>query len=120
MPVIQNISLPAGDDVEITFNIDDDTVIDLSGAAIYWYVYPQEYGIPDTETPVLMKSTDLGSIAYTGSPPDEFVVTLLGDDTKDMLRNYYHEACVEDVNGQRTTVTVGIFTVTQTEIASGL
>jgi hypothetical protein len=119
MPVIQNISVPAGDDIEITFNIDDDTVIDLVTATIRWRVYEQAYGIPDGD-PVIDKSITEGSIIYSGSPADEFVVKIIPADTKDMLRNYYHEACVVDVNGQVTTITTGIFTVTSTEIASTL
>ncbi len=34
----------------------------------------------------------------------------------DLLRNYYHEACVYDDTGNPISVTVGIMTVTQTKI----
>lgn len=118
MPVIQNISVPAGDDIEVTFNLDDDTAIDLNGAVIKWAVYDQTYGIPEG-TPVLSKSTDgVDEIDVPGSPSDIFVVKLTGDDTKGMLQNYYHEAYVEDVNGNKNTITTGVFTVTVTKIAS--
>ena len=118
MPVIQNISVPAGDDIEITFDLDDNTVIDLDGATITWNVYEQVYGIPDG-TPVISKSTsDVDEVTIPGSPADIFVVMLTGADTKGMLHNYYHEAYVEDVNGSKNTITTGIFTVTQTKIAS--
>lgn len=118
MPVIQNISVPAGDDIEITFNIDDTTVIDLNGADIKWNVYEQAYGLPDG-APVIVKATNVADeIDVPGSPADIFIVKLTGEDTKGMLHNYYHEAYVEDVNGNRNTITVGIFTVTPTKIAS--
>lgn len=118
MPVIQNISVPAGDDVDITFNIDDDTIIDLNGATIVWNVYDQTFGIPEG-TPVITKSSaGVDQIDIPGSPADIFVVTLTGDDTKGMLQNYYHEAFVEDVNGNKNTITTGVFTVTVTKIAS--
>lgn len=116
MPVIQNISVPAGDDIEITFNIDDDTVISLTSATIRWRVYEQSYGIPDGDV-VIDKSTP-ADIEIPGSPADVFVVSLSGEDTKGMLHNYYHEAYVEDVNGNKNTITVGMFTVTPTKIAS--
>lgn len=122
MPVIQNVSVPAGDDIEITFDLDDNTVIDLDQAVIRWNVYETVYGIPVEDTdPVISKSTESGGgIDIPGSPADIFNVTLLGADTKGMLHNYYHEAFVEDVNGQRSTITVGVFTVSPTKIASAL
>lgn len=123
MPVIQNISLPAGDNADITFNIDGTNVIDLNGATIYWRVFDHVWGIPEGAA-VLSKATDALAIDDTieipGSPADVFVVPIRADDTKGMLGNYYHEAIVIDVAGNPYTVTTGMFTVTQTKIASAL
>ena len=114
MPVIQNFSVAAGDDLEINFVLDADTPIDLDGADIYWNVYEQAYGIPNSDVePVIAKTP---SDITIGSPADNFTVFLTEEDTEDLLRNYYHEAHVVDVNGNTTTVTIGIMTVTQTEI----
>lgn len=118
MPVIQNVSLAAGDDVTLTFNIDDDTPIDLSGAEVTWAVYAQEYGVPSGDAVINKSSLSGGGIEIPGSPADIFSVSVLGSDTKSLLRNYYHEAFVKDVNGNKITITVGIITVTPTQIAS--
>jgi hypothetical protein len=117
MPIIQNFSVAAGDDLDINFVLDPNSGLDLTGADIYWNVYEQAYGIPDSSTPpVIVKSTPAD--ITIGSPADNFTVTLIETDTENLLRNYYHEAHVVDVNGNTSTVTVGIMTVTQTEIRS--
>ena len=115
MAVIQNISVPAGDDIEVTFDLDDDTDIDLNGADIKWNVYEQMFGSPYGD-PLISKSVELGNITVPGSPSDIFVVEIDGSDTKDLLHNYYHEAYVEDVNGNKNTITVGIMTLKKTMI----
>lgn len=116
MPVIQNISIPAGDDIELTFDLDNDALVTLNEGTIYWNVYEQSYGIADG-VPVLTCSTAT-EILIPASPSDVFIVTLLGSRTKGMLHNYYHEAFIEDMNGQKFTLTTGILTVTPTKIAS--
>lgn len=118
MPVIQNISLAAGDDVDVTFNIDDDTPVDLASAEVEWGVYAQEYGVPSGVALISKTVLSGGGIEVPGSPSDIFVVSVTGADTKTLLHNYYHEAFVRDVNGNKITLTTGVFTVTPTMIAS--
>lgn len=120
MPVIQNISIAAGDDLDVTFNLDDDTPIDLTAAqAVRWHIYDQEFGIPVGDA-LLVCSTQNGKVTVPGSPTDIFEAHLTSADTDGMLHNYYHEAFVQDVNGNKFTITVGILTVTPTKIASTL
>ena len=119
MPIIQNFSVPAGDDVDLTFDIDDDTAIVLSGATIFWNAYEQIQGVPDKTKPVINKSSVSGDgIEIPASPDDIFVVSLVEADTLELLRNYYHEAKIVDANGNHTTVTIGVMTVTETEFRS--
>ena len=116
MPVIQNVSVPAGDDIDVTFTMDADTPVSLPEADIIWRVYDQQYGVAMGD-PLIEKKLASG-ITVPGSPLECFVVALAGSDTKGMLHNYFHEAYVKDVNDNKITVTVGVFTVTPTKIAS--
>lgn len=116
MPIIQNFSVPAGDDVDINFDVDPDDGASLIGATIYWRVYEQENGLPVAGVdPVLEKVLDDG-IQITDPATGQFVVTIDAADTTDMLRNYYHEARIHDEDGNWVTVTIGILTITGTEI----
>lgn len=118
MPIIQNFSVPAGDDVDVNFDVDPDDGASLIGATIYWRVYEQENGLPIAGAePVLEKVLDDG-IQVTDPDTGKFVVTIDAEDTEDMLRNYYHEARIFDVDSNWVTVTIGIMTVTGTEIRS--
>ncbi len=113
MSVIQNFSAPAGDDLEIVFVFDPGYAVAEDGAVVEWKVYDQSVGIPDLSEPILSKSTSDG-IDFPPSPGTEFTVRLNSADTVDLLGNYYHEAKVTDINGDLSTVTTGIMTVTQT------
>lgn len=115
-PVIQNFSVPADDDVELTVTVDDSLGLSsLQDFTIQWRVYAQEWGSPDPEQSALIsKSTDSG-IAIPGSPPLVFTIQLSAADTAGLLGNYYHEATLVDVQSDRTTVMQGLVTVTPTE-----
>jgi hypothetical protein len=118
IPLIQNFSIAAGDVVEIPVLIDPSFALTLDGATIWWRAYEQEYSNPTPDTPaVVTKGTDKSppDISVPGSPPDTFIFDLLEADTIGLLRNYYHEATVIDVDGNRSTVMVGIMTVLPTE-----
>jgi hypothetical protein len=117
--LIQNFSVPAANDVQITLNVAPDQNLDtLDNVVIYWRVYPQSFGIPDFDgSPLTLieKSTLDGSIALVSSPASmECQIRLLRDDTAYLLRNYYHETTMTDSAGNVSTLNEGIMTVTDT------
>lgn len=113
--MIQNFSVPAGDSVDINFDIDPDDGVSLVGATIYWRAYEQQFGQPlPGVDPVIEKYTDHG-LQVTDPEAQKFTVELDRTDTIDLLRNYYHEATIRDPNDNWVTVTLGIMTVTGTE-----
>lgn len=118
MPIIQNFSIPAGDDVDVNFDVDPDDGASLVGATIYWRVYEQEFGQPIAGADAVLEKVLDDGIQVTDPDAGQFVVEIAADDTVDMLRNYYHEARIKDVDGNWVTVTTGIMTVTGTEIRS--
>jgi hypothetical protein len=114
-PRIQNFSVPAGNPVTITCDIDPDdgvSLIDVND--IVWKLYEQEHGVPTSADPVITKVLDDGTQVLD---PDllKFTVELTADDTVGLLRNYYHEGHVVDTENNVVTVVYGIMTVTQTE-----
>lgn len=116
MPLIQNFSIPAGDSADLNFDIDPDDGASLVGSTIYWRVFEQENGLPVAGAdPLIEKYTDNG-LQVTDPDLGTFTVSIDPDDTIDLLRNYYHEARVKDEEGDWVTVTIGIMTVTGTEI----
>jgi Flp pilus assembly protein TadG len=115
MPVIQNFSVPADDDVEVNIDVDPDDGVSLVGSTIYFRVYEQTNGVPTYDvSPVISKQTDQG-IQVTDSDTWQFTVTIDRADTASLLRNYYFETQVVDSNGKSVRTTYGIMTVTQTE-----
>jgi hypothetical protein len=108
----QNFSVYANNPTDITIDIDPNT-IGLDSAVIMWCVYEQEFGQPVAgEEPVIEKegpSTD-GGILVTDADLKKITISLFPDDTVNLLRNYYHEATVDNV-----TVAFGIMTVIGTE-----
>lgn len=116
MPTTQNFSIPANDDVDLNFDIDPDDGASLVGAVIYWRAYEQVAGLPVAGSdPVIEKVLDDG-IQVTDPDLGKFTVSVNAADTVNLLRNYYHEARVYDVDGNWVTVTTGIMTITGTEI----
>lgn len=115
MPIIQNFSIPAGNDADLNFDVGPDDGISLVGSQIYWRVYEQMNGLPVPGTdPIIEKTTDNG-LQVTDPDAQLFTVRINKADTIDRLRNYYHEANIVDVDGNDVTVTMGIMTVTGTE-----
>jgi hypothetical protein len=117
MPAIQDFSIPAGNAMDVYFAMDPTDVINIGlDALIRWQVYPQSAGVPDQiDGPLIAKDTVNGGIDIPGSPAETFVVHLLPGDTAGFYPgNAYHEALVIDANGNPTTVTVGVMTITQT------
>lgn len=116
---IQNFSVPAGTDQQVTIVVETTIENDsLEGCTIYWRVYEQTYGVVDQEVDPLIEKSSLGGggIEITDPPTDmTLVVTLTPEDTVSLLRNYYHETTVVGEIGEQDTVVVGIMTVTQTE-----
>ncbi len=116
-PIIQNFSVPANDDVKLNF-----TLTPLSGASIgpgaqiFFNVYEQEFGnVEPGVPPVIVKVLDHG-IEVTDPNAKKFTVQLLKTDTVNLLRNYGYEVLVIDVDGNQVRTTVGILTITATEI----
>lgn len=127
MPAVQDFSVPAADDMDVTFNLDPTDNINLLGARVRWAAFEQAYGQPGVSdfsggfsAPVemILKDSDAGGVSVLESPPDTFVVHLVSADTLGLLANYYHEAQIIDINGNRATVVYGTMTVTQTFIGA--
>ncbi len=111
MPLIQNFSVPAGDDEVIEVDI---TGVNLEGASIEWCVYAQNNGVP-VASPILIEKTSPSEIEIVESPAS-VLITLSGADTHGLTDGvYYHELTVVDALHSRSTVTTGLLTVTLTE-----
>lgn len=118
--LIQNFSIPADNDVQVTLTITP--VEALDAATVYWQAYNQQFGIPDFDLPspsgaaaVIQKSTLDGSITLL-SPPSSCAIQINRSDTVELLRNYYHETTLVDSSGNVSTLNQGIMTVTDTRI----
>lgn len=118
-PVLQNFSIPAGDDVELDFTLTPaNSGAEIGpGAQIYFSAFEQTFGVVAEDIPpVIEKVLDHG-IEITDPDTKKFSVTVAGEtDTILLLGNYYYEAQVVDLSGKTVTATQGIMTVTQTEI----
>lgn len=115
MPLIQNFSVAAGDEMIVNIDVDPDEGFTLLNCEIFWNVYQQEHGVPKLDVDPIIEKTLHDGIDVTNPTASQFAVTLTESDTISLLRNYYHEVTIIDGDGNRTTPTVGIMTVTQTE-----
>jgi len=116
--IYPDISVPAGNDVEVKVDVtlDFPQGDPFTGATLIWQVFTQDNGVP-LSSPLMIEKTNLsggGGIAVQASPLT-VVINLKSSDTADLLGNYYHECLMIDMNGLRTTLFVGLMTVTQTE-----
>jgi len=113
----QNFSVYANNTTDVTIDIDPDNGITLVGATIVWNVYEQEFGQPLFDVdPVIRKDNGVnGTIVVTDPNLQKLKIPLTPDDTVALLRNYYHEATVVDLNRGQITVANGIMTVLGTE-----
>jgi len=113
-PLIQNFSVPAGDAIDVNFDVDPDAELEtLLGTTPYWVVYEQVFGVP-TGDPIIKKVLDNG-LQITDPELLKFTAALSYNDTVDLLGNYYHEAFVIDGNDDHVSVTVGTMCVTNTK-----
>jgi hypothetical protein len=116
LPLIQNFSIPAGNSVEIDFELPspDDEI--LSGFNVVWKAYEQEHGVVTIPlVTVITKSLEGGGITL-GTAPISFTISIAGADTVNLLDNYYHEAAIVDPSGGVITSAQGVMTITQAEI----
>jgi hypothetical protein len=115
-PIVQNVSVPADDDEDLNFTLIGTGVALGPGSQIFFDVYEAQFGAPIPGlTPVITKVLDHG-IEITNPDAKTFTVTIARADTAGLLRNYYYEVRVVDVNSFSVTTTIGIFTITGTEI----
>jgi hypothetical protein len=116
-PLIQNFSIAAGDAKTVNVDVGPDEGATLADCQIIWKVYEQEHGCPKPGVdPLITKTNETdGGITVISPTAPTFKIDLDKDDTVELLRNYYHEVTIIDDDGNRTTPTVGIMTVTQTE-----
>lgn len=111
MLIQQNFSVAAGDDVEISLDIDPD-VQSLVGTNITFRAHAQQMAVP-LDDPVLVKNLDNG-LQITDPDYGLVLITFNSADTIDLPpSNYSYEITLYD-GAVRTTVTKGIMTVTQT------
>lgn len=117
MTMIQNFSVPRGNDATINVDVTSDVAGEtLHGADIEWKVYEQMHGVRTASVnPLIVKRLGAG-ITVPGSPPMLFVIGLDAIDTSNLLENFYHEAMVTDEGGNKITVLQGVMTVTEAEI----
>lgn len=98
----------SGDTLRITVTVTDGdgNPYDLTGARIDWVLAPTPGGDAHVE-----KSTADGSITITDAAAGEFRVDLAPSDTQDRSGSYYHEAELEDSNGNEATILTGRFVI---------
>lgn len=96
----------AGDSKRIEVRVEGDGV-ELAGTTIRWRVAPTVRGAA-----LISKSTP----AITTEGDDVFVVPLAPADTEGLRGEYYHEAEVEDADGNIATVLTGRVTIKPTLI----
>jgi hypothetical protein len=113
----QNFSVYAGNNFNITLDIDPDDDVTLVGATILWRAYVQEFGQPVAGLdPVISKDNGVGGTVVVTDPVlQKLQIPLVHDDTVNLLRNYYHEATVIDPDRGEITVANGIITILGTE-----
>lgn len=115
MPITENFSVPAGDDVLLDFVVYADEGVTLDGATVKWRAYATRLGLP-IDTALIEKQTGGEGIEITDPAERLFTVALDAADTEALRGRYYHEAEVTDAAGNHETVTVGIMTITRTVI----
>jgi len=113
----QNFSIPAGYNEIITFIVNPAITPSLVGTNIFWRVYSQFQGIPNRNDLILAKSTlqsPTPDIVPLDSPLS-FLVQMHTADTLNLLRNYYHEASIQNAQMEIIGGSWGIMAVTATE-----
>jgi len=115
---IQSFSIARGTDntvsVSVATTIANDTLV---GCTIKFGLYSQQYGIVQSDTPLLLKQSP-EDITIPLSPLNlmEFDVIFRQADTADLdYGNYYYEATVYDEIGDKVCVISGPLAITVTE-----
>ncbi len=114
MPLIQNFSVPAADDLTVNFAVEGEL---LSGTDIFWQAFNQQHGVP-SGSPIISKTLGDGiEITSNISPSTNFAVQLNAADTSVLsFGNYYHEVRIVEPGPRTVTLAYGIMTVTETEV----
>lgn len=116
MPIIEDFELPAGDHATVNFDVAGNPGDTLLAATIRWRVFNQRFGVPYGDA-IIEKSTESADdIEITDEDALTFAVTIIPQDTQDLLGRYWHEAEVTFADGTVATVTQGILTITRGEI----
>lgn len=114
MSIVQNFSIPQGDDIALRFTIDDPDDGDLTGSSIKLWI------ASDVDSPALLEKDNVtGSptdITITDGPLRKFSVALTAAETDLLDGLYYYEVEVTDLDGFVTTVTTGTMRVFKTLI----
>jgi len=118
--VVQDFSIPAGNALDVTFQLDPADGLDLSGAEVVWRAFASSFAVP-TGDPLLSKSSGMsdsyGEEITVVESPASFTVHLRDADTVALpTGNYYHEAAVIETGGSLTTVFRGSMTVALAKI----
>lgn len=101
----QNFSIFSGDDEDILVSVVDDAgaAVALTGATITWRLADTRGG-----TVELTKINDsTNGVTITDAAGGTFTIHIASADTTDLAGVYYHEAQVEDAQGNKTTVLTG-------------
>ena len=114
---LQNFSVPRNTDSVITCSvatvITNDTLV---GCSVKWALYTQLFAIITNDTPILVKTSDLGGgITIPPSPPNlmEFDISIARTDIAGFdYGNYYYEATVLDETNNQIAVISGIMAIT--------
>ena len=114
MAIHGQFSISQGETRDLGFMIIDQAGLTITGSEIWFQVFNEQYGVPNYDmspSPVILKSTEDGSIDQLESPGDTFVVHLMPSDTVDLLGNYYYECRIMDANQNVFIVSKGIMAV---------
>jgi hypothetical protein len=116
LTIIQDFSVPASNDMDVTFILDPADGISLTDAQVLWSAYGASFAAPVPLPVLIVKDSNVigpdGTEITIVESPETFVVHLFSDDTALAPGNYYHEAEVIDASGNHATVCQGSMTVT--------
>lgn len=127
MPIIENITLQEGNDIILHFDVDaadlpvvsPPVVPTLQGATVYWWLSTQQFGVPG-DVIVMKDNAGIGGVTIVDDVAMTFTVDVSREDIDNLVsagrtsQGYYHEAWMEDSDGNRVTVTKGIVTIEKT------
>jgi len=114
MKILQNFSIPQGDDYTIDMDIGPDSPESLVEAQLTFRMYKSDCGVPVGD-PVVTKNLDDG-LQITDPDYQLILVTFTPEDTIDLDvgTNLIMECTVYDQNGKRVTVAQGVCSIVRT------